>query len=63
MKKSIIYLAVLLAGMSSCKDFLTEEPVLSQSNELTLAKFLSGHGHFASIKDYILCGNLKAGIA
>ena len=39
MKKSIIYLAVLLAGMSSCKDFLTEEPVLSQSNELTLAKF------------------------
>lgn len=41
MKNSIIYLAALLAGtsFSSCKDFLTEEPVLSQSNELTLAKF------------------------
>lgn len=41
MKKSIIYMAVLLTGMSvsSCKDFLVEEPVLSQSNELTLAKF------------------------
>lgn len=41
MKKSIIYLAVLLAGasVSSCKDFLEEEPVMSQSNELTLSKF------------------------
>lgn len=41
MKKSIIYLAVLLAGtsFSSCKDFLEEEPVMSQSNELTLSKF------------------------
>lgn len=41
MKKSIIYLSLLLAGasMSSCNDFLTEEPVLTQSNELTLSKF------------------------
>lgn len=41
MKKSIVYIAVLLAGatFSSCNDFLEEEPVLSQSNELTLSEF------------------------
>lgn len=37
--KKILYLAILLTGFTSCKDFLVEEPVLSQSNELTLSKF------------------------
>ena len=39
MKKIIIGLALFAVGMSSCSDFLTEEPVLKQSNELTFAKF------------------------
>lgn len=39
--KKIIYLAILMVGFTSCKDFLTEEPVLKQSNELTLSKYSS----------------------
>lgn len=41
MKKTIIYLAFLTAGLASCSDFLTEEPVMKQSNELTMSKFSS----------------------
>lgn len=42
MKKVIIGLAVLAAGLTtSCSGFLEEEPVLKQSNELTLSKYES----------------------
>lgn len=39
MKKyiSVISAAIALVCLSGCKDFLTEEPVLAQSNELTLS--------------------------
>lgn len=40
MKKIILGLAVVFAGMlTSCSDFLTEEPKMKQSNELTFAEF------------------------
>lgn len=41
MKKYILIASVALAlgSITSCKDFLTEEPILSQSNELTLSTF------------------------
>ena len=41
MKKIFLGLAAIAAigSLSSCKDFLTEEPVLKQSNELTLSTF------------------------
>ncbi len=39
MKKSIILLAAAMLSFSSCSDFLTEEPVMTQSNELTLSTF------------------------
>ena len=40
MKKKILGLAVVSAALfSSCSDFLTEEPLLKQSNELTFAEF------------------------
>ncbi len=39
MKKIILGLVILSIGFTSCSDFLTEEPELKQSNELTLAKF------------------------
>lgn len=42
MKKILMGLTVLAAGLTtSCSDFLNEEPVLKQSNELTLAKYSS----------------------
>lgn len=42
MKKIILGLAVLAAGLTtSCSGFLDEEPVLKQSNELTLANYNS----------------------
>ncbi|MDO5571522.1 MAG: RagB/SusD family nutrient uptake outer membrane protein [Bacteroidales bacterium] len=39
MKKYILCLALIGGVLSSCSDFLTEEPPLSQSNELTLSTF------------------------
>jgi tetratricopeptide (TPR) repeat protein len=39
MKKILIYLILLTASLSSCSGFLTEEPKLKQSNELTLSTF------------------------
>lgn len=41
MKKYILIASAALAlgSMTACKDFLTEEPILSQSNELTLSSF------------------------
>lgn len=40
MKKIAIYgLSVLMAGLSACNGFLTEEPVTSQSNDITLATY------------------------
>lgn len=40
MKKKILGLAIVSAGLlSSCDDFLTEEPIMKQSNELTFAEF------------------------
>ncbi len=42
MKKILMGLTVLAVGLTtSCSDFLDEEPVLKQSNELTLAKYSS----------------------
>lgn len=37
MKKYIIIPLIALAALTGCKDFLVEEPILSQSNELTLS--------------------------
>ena len=39
MKRYIVMTFVALAALSGCKDFLVEEPILSQSNELTLATY------------------------
>lgn len=39
MKKIAIFLIILSAGLSSCSDFLIEEPVLTQSNELILSDY------------------------
>lgn len=39
MKKYILIPLVAVAAMTGCKDFLTEEPILSQSNELILSTF------------------------
>lgn len=39
MKKYIIIAFAALAGFTSCKDFLVEEPILSQSNELVLSTY------------------------
>lgn len=40
MKKTVIYgLSALMIGLSSCDGFLTEEPVVSQSNEITLSNY------------------------
>lgn len=40
MKKIAIYgLAVLLGSLSACDGFLTEDPVVSQSNEITLSTY------------------------
>ena len=41
MKKYILGLALVSVAMTSCSDFLTEEPELKQSNELTFSKFTS----------------------
>lgn len=38
MKKIVICLSILALAMTACSDFLTEEPKLSQTRELTLAK-------------------------
>lgn len=39
MKKILIILIVLSAGLVSCSDFLIQEPVMTQSNELTLSDY------------------------
>ena len=39
MKKYIVIALVALAATTGCKDFLVEEPILSQSNELTLGTY------------------------
>lgn len=39
MKKYILIPLVAVAALTGCKDFLTEEPILSQSNELTLSTY------------------------
>ena len=41
MKKNILGIALMAAAgiFCSCSDFLTEEPILKQSNEMTLAKY------------------------
>lgn len=39
MKKYILIPLVAVAAFTGCKDFLVEEPILSQSNELTLSTF------------------------
>lgn len=74
MKKTIIYLAALTLVTASCKDFLVEEPKLSQSNELTLSKFEGLDNSTAGVYyyfqsnswygcQYILNGELMAGNA
>lgn len=41
MKKNLLGIALMAAAgfLCSCSDFLTEEPILKQSNEMTLAKY------------------------
>ena len=39
MKRYIITLFLVIVALSGCNDFLTEEPKMSQSNELTLATY------------------------
>lgn len=39
MKKYIIAISAALVALTGCKDFLTEAPVLSQSDELTLSSY------------------------
>ena len=39
MKKYIAIALVALAAITGCKDFLVEDPILSQSNELTLSTY------------------------
>lgn len=39
MKKYIVIAFVALAAFTGCKDFLVEDPILSQSNELTLSTY------------------------
>ena len=39
MKKYIVITLMSLAAFTGCQDFLTEEPILSQSNELTLGSY------------------------
>lgn len=39
MKKYIVIAFTALAAFTGCKDFLVEEPILSQSNELTLGSY------------------------
>ena len=75
MKKTIFYLAALTLVTVSCnKDFLVEEPKLSQSNELTLSKFEgldnSTAGAYLRLQSaswygcqYVLNGELMAGNA
>ena len=41
MKKYILGLALVTVAMTSCSDFLEEEPELRQSNEMTFAKYTS----------------------
>lgn len=74
MKKIIIYIMVLSLGLVSCKDFLTEEPEMSQSNELTLSKYsglndavAGSYSRFQSYfwygASYILASELRGGNA
>lgn len=39
MKKYIVFALAAVVAFSSCKDFLVEEPIMSQSTELTLSDF------------------------
>ena len=39
MKKYIVITLMTLAAFTGCQDFLVEEPILSQSNELTLGSY------------------------
>lgn len=76
MKKSIIYSAIVLAGLavSSCSGFLDEEPKLQQTNELTLSKFTgldnataALYSRFQSVNwyggSYVLTGEMCSGNA
>ena len=76
MKKIFLGLATLamVGSFTSCKDFLTEEPVLSQSNELTLSSYTGLNSAGAALcyyfqsdgwfdGSYILQSELRAGNA
>lgn len=75
MKKIILGLAVLATGLTtSCSGFLDEEPVLKQSNELTLANYTSldaaAAGLYSPMQSYtwygasfILASELRCGNA
>ena len=39
MKKYIVIALMTLAAFTGCQDFLVEEPILSQSNEMTLGTY------------------------
>lgn len=74
MKKISLGIAALALAMTSCTDFLTEEPKLSQSNELTLSTYQgldnSVAGAYCYLQSYawygayhVLNGELMAGNA
>lgn len=75
MKKIILGLAILATGLTtSCSGFLEEEPVLKQSNELTLANYTSldaaAAGLYSPLQSYtwygasfILASELRCGNA
>ena len=60
MKKLIIYIALLAFITTSCKDFLIEEPEMSQSNELTLSKYSGLNdavaGAYSPLQSYVWYG-------
>ncbi len=74
MKKIFIFLIILSAGLTSCSDFLIQEPVLTQSNELILSDYAGLNsataGAYAPLQsanwygaNFILASELRGGNA
>jgi hypothetical protein len=74
MKKIFIFLIILSVGLTSCSDFLIQEPVLTQSNELILSDYAGLNsataGAYAPLQsanwygaNFILASELRGGNA
>lgn len=74
MKKIFLFLIILSAGLTSCSDFLIQEPVLTQSNELILSDYAGLNnataGAYAPLQsaywygaNFILASELRGGNA